>query len=84
MIVLIFIISGRIEKNILESTWAEKREDIANGISKLDAASRKLQSDIAVRLGPQPRAEKRWWWCGESAQQVDTGRKEGLVIADDE
>ena len=49
MIVLILIVSGqellRIDQNISDSTWVEKREDIANETRKLGAGYRHILRD---------------------------------------
>ena len=66
---LFLLFQVRIENNIPESTWVEKREDIANGICKLGASYRQILRDGWVRYHSQKNAAGG---VGQSARQVET------------
>ena len=61
-----------VDNNIPESTWVEKREDIAKGIRKLGGGYRQLLRDGWVRYLSQKNAAGG---AGQSARQVETGKR---------
>ena len=75
MMCLFSLFQVRIDKNIPESTWVKKREDIANGICKLGAGyrDRQILRDGWVRYLSQKNAAGG---AGHRTRQVETGKRE--------
>ena len=79
----LFSLKVRTDLTIPESTWVKKQEDIANGICKLGAGYCQVLCDGWVRYFAQKNAAASGG-AGQSSQQVDIGKKEWLVVGDDE